>query len=85
MMEFGHFLCLLVVWFWLYVVGEGDLHGIEVMVSFSFTTLSLVCFLLWVIILLILVVFLWLQVTGLAKRCMARSVTLRHGPALPIQ
>ena len=56
----GNLLCLLFVGSRLYTVGEGDLHGIKGMNTFGFTVLSLVCFLLWIIILLILVVLLWL-------------------------
>ena len=85
MTDFDHSLCLSFVWSRLYVVGEGDLQGIKGMVQFGFTMLSLVCCLLWVIILLILVVLLWLQVTWLARWCMARSVTVSHYPTLPIR
>ena len=82
--DFDHLVCLSFVWSQLCALGEGYLQGVEGRVTFSFIMLLLVCFLFWIIILLILIVLLLLQVTGLARRCMARSMTLSHGEALPI-
>ena len=59
-MDFGNLICLLFIGSWLCLVGEGDIQGIKSMNMFVFSMLSLVCFLLWIIILLILIVFLWL-------------------------